>query len=80
MTTIGFPPPQARHGADVRAELAKSDFANLLEVAVKPRLRAGEHLRATRAPTRIRPPNVSGKRPRCAPHNPLRRRCYVTKT
>ncbi len=40
---------EARHGADVRAELAKSDFANLLEVAVRPRLRAGEHVRSTRA-------------------------------
>jgi integrase len=47
---------EARHGADVRAELAKSDFANLLSAAVRPPLQAGEHLRLTRAPTPRRMP------------------------
>ena len=42
---------EARHGADVRAELAKSDFANLLTQSVKPRLLAGQHVRLTRAAT-----------------------------
>src|SRR6266542_4175113 len=60
----------ARHGADVRAELAKSDFANLLTQSVKPRLLAGQHLRLTRAATPRRLPITA----------PRRRRCYVTKT
>jgi hypothetical protein len=60
----------ARHGADIRAELAKSDFANLLSQSVKPRLLAGQHLRLTRAATPRRLPNTA----------PRRRRCYVTKT
>jgi hypothetical protein len=42
---------EARHGADVRAELAKSKFANLLSGALAPRLRGGERLRSTRAAT-----------------------------
>jgi integrase len=71
---------EARHGADFRAELAKSDFANLLEVAVGPRLRAGEHLRSARAavprPRLTRPQ----RRHRCAPHGPSGRRSYLTKT
>jgi len=60
----------ARHGADVRVELAKSDFANLLTQSVKPRLLAGKHLRLTRAATPRRLPITA----------PRRRRCYVTKT
>jgi integrase len=65
---------EARHGADVRAELAKSDFANLLEVAVGPRLQAGgEHLRSTRAAAPRRLPNSAGKRRPCAPHGPSAR-------
>jgi integrase len=71
---------EARHGADVRAELAKSDFANLLDVTVVPRLRAGEHLRFTRAAPSRRLPNTAGRRRRCAPHGPSVRRCYLTKT
>jgi len=39
----------ARHGADVRFELAKSDFADLLTRTFDPRLLAGEHVRLTRA-------------------------------
>ena len=71
---------EARHGADVRAELAKSDFANLLEVAVHPRLRAGEHLHPTRAAV-LRPvQNRLQRRRRCAPRTPSERRCYLTKT
>jgi len=71
---------EARHGADVRAELAKSDFANLLTRTLEPRLLAGKHLHSTRALTPIRLPNVSGKRPRCAPRTPSGWRCYATKT
>jgi integrase len=41
---------QAAHGADVRAQLARSDFANLLTRALEPRLLASEHLR-WRAPS-----------------------------
>src|SRR5437899_3193428 len=70
---------EARHGADVRAELAKSDFANLLSRTLEPRLLAGEHLHSTRALTPIRLPNVSGMRRRCGPRCPARRGCYVTK-
>jgi Phage integrase central domain len=71
---------EARHGADVRAELAKSNFANLLSAAVRPPLQAGEHLRLTRAPTPRRMPDTAVNRRRCAPHGPSQRRCDVTKT
>ncbi len=71
---------EARHGADVRAELAKSEFANLLSVAVRPRLQAGEHLRMTRAAAPRRLPNAPVNRRRCAPHGPSEHRSYVTKT
>jgi hypothetical protein len=71
---------EARHGADLRAELAKSDFANLLSVAVGTRLQAGEHLRLTRAAAPRRLPNTAVNRRRCAPHRASERRCYVTKT
>ena len=71
---------QAAHGADVRAQLAQSDFANLLTRTLEPRLLAGEQLRATRAATSRRRPNSSGTRRRCGPRNPVRRRRYVTKT
>jgi integrase len=57
---------EARHGADLRAELAKSDFANLLSVAVGTRLQAGEHLRLTRAAAPRRLPNTAVNRHRCA--------------
>src|SRR6266540_4356009 len=52
---------EARHGADVRAELAKSEFANLLNGPLVPRLRVGEHLRSTRAaapPPRLSTPRI----------------------
>ena len=62
---------EARHGADLRAELAKSDFANLLSVAVGPRLQASEHLRLTRAAAPRRLPNTAVARRRCAPHGLL---------
>jgi hypothetical protein len=54
---------EARHGADVRCELAKSDFANLLNAPVGPRLRAGGHLHSTRAGL-LRPRPRSTRRPR----------------
>jgi Phage integrase family len=71
---------EARHGADVRPELAKSDFANVLSVVVGPRLQAGEHLRSTRAALPRRLPSAAAKRHRCAPHGPSERRYYLTKT
>jgi len=71
---------EARHGADVRAELARSDFGNLLSVAVRPRLQAGEHLPLTRPATPRRVPDSAVNRRRCAPHGPIQRRCAVTKT
>jgi hypothetical protein len=71
---------QAAHGADVRAQLAQSDFANLLSRPLEPRLPAGEQLRTTRAATPRRLPKPSGKRRRCCRRSPAGRRCYVTKT
>jgi integrase len=71
---------EARHGADVRAELAKSDFANLLEAEVRPRLRAGEHSRSTRAAVPRTRHNSSQRHHRCAPHRASERRLYLTKT
>jgi integrase len=71
---------QARHGADVRAQLAKSDFANLLEVALQPRLRAGGHLHATRAAVPRTPQNRPQRRRHCAPSGASSRLCDVTKT
>ena len=71
---------KARHGADVRAELAKSDFANLLTQTLEPRLQAGEQLRSTRSalPRRLR--SAAAKHNRRAPHGSSERRCYLTKT
>jgi integrase len=71
---------EARHGADVRAELARSDFANLLAVAVGPGLRAGEHLRPTRAAVRRPRLNQPQRRRHCAPRTPSAHRCYLIKT
>jgi integrase len=68
---------EARHGADVRADLAKSDFANLITRTLEPRLLAGEHLRSARAATpraRMNPPH---RRHRCAPRAPSQRRCLL---
>jgi integrase len=71
---------EARHGADLRAELANSDFANLLTQTPQPQRRADNPLRSTRTATPRRLPNAIGKRRPCAPHAPSGRRCYVTKT
>jgi integrase len=71
---------EARHGADVRAELAGSDFANLLTTSIRPHLQAGEHLRSTRADLPRRLPSAAAKRHRCARHGPSEHRCYLTKT
>jgi integrase len=60
---------EARHGADLRAELAKSDFANLLSRTLEPRLLAGEHLHSTRAlPRRL--PSTAARRNRCVRRSP----------
>jgi hypothetical protein len=71
---------EARHSADVWAELAKSDFANLLTQTLEPRAQAGEQLRSTRTalPRRLR--SAAAKHNRCAPHGSSERRCYLTKT
>lgn len=70
----------ARHGADVRAELARSDFANLLTPTLEPRLHAAKQLHATRAVTPRRPQSSSTQRRGCRPRTAAGRRCYVTKT
>ncbi len=46
----------AAHGAEVRAQLARSDFANLLTQTLEPRLLASEHLHSTRAAAHSRGP------------------------
>jgi hypothetical protein len=54
-----------------------SYFANLLAVAVRPRLRASEHFRPTRAAAsraRVNPPQ---RRHRCGPRAPSQRRCLL---
>jgi hypothetical protein len=71
---------QARHGADIRSELAKSTFANLLDVTLAPRLRAGEHLRPTRAAIPRRLQNRPERHHRCAPHGASERCLHLTKT
>ena len=71
---------EARHGADVRAELAKSSFANLLTRSREPQVRAGEHLHLTRAAAPRRLPNTTARRHRCRPRSPVTGRCYATKT
>ncbi len=71
---------EARHGAEVRAEFAKSDFANLVGRQLEPRLLARKQLHATRAATPRRLPNSSGKRRGSRPRSPAYRRCGVTKT
>src|SRR6266542_4288092 len=70
---------QAAHGADVRAQLAQSDFANLLSRPLEPRLLAAKQPRATRAATPRRLSNSSGRRRRCCPRSPASGHCYVTK-
>jgi integrase len=72
---------EARHGADVRAQLAQSAFANLLHQTLEPHLQAGKHLRSTRTaalPRRL--PSAAAKRHRCTPHGASGRCCYLTKT
>jgi len=66
---------EARHGADVRAELAKSDFANLFARPLQPQLRAGEHLRSTRAITSRRLPNAPRHRRNLQPRASSRPAC-----
>jgi hypothetical protein len=58
---------QARHGADVRGELAKSDFANLLTPLLGPRLGASAHLRSTSPASSRRLRDTATKRRHCAP-------------
>ena len=75
LDTYTHPFEEARHGADVRAELAKSEFANLLNGPLVPRLRVGEHLRSTRTatpPPRLTTPRI-GRRcgPRTRPTRPV---------
>lgn len=69
----------ARHGADVRAELARSDFANLLTHRLEPRLHVGEQPRPTRTATPRRLPSSSAKRRDCRPRSAAGRRCYASK-
>jgi len=57
----------ARHGADVPAELAKGDFANLLTPVLEPRLQASEHLRSTTAAPSRRLRGATRKRRHYAP-------------
>ena len=59
---------QAAHGADVRAQLARSDFAMLLSRTLEPRLLAGKHPRSTRATERPRAVRiVARKHDQCCP-------------
>lgn len=71
---------EARHGADLRAELAKSDFASLLNLTLETRRQTGDHLRSSRggAPRRLQ--SRPQQRRRCAPTSPSERRRYLTKT
>jgi hypothetical protein len=65
----------ARHGADVCAEFAKSDSANLLDVAIEPGPSGGEHRRAARTA------NVPASgAPPLRPAPPFRAPRYLTKT
>ena len=64
---------EARHGADIRAELAKSDFANLLGGASGPHLQARDHLHSTRAALPRPRPSTAPARRRCGPRSTSRR-------
>jgi integrase len=57
---------QAAHGAEVRTQLARSDFANLLTEALEPRIMASEHIHPTR---------VGAPLPRPVPAAPRGQRC-----
>jgi integrase-like protein len=71
---------EARHGADVRAGLAKSDFANLLGAASGPHLQARGHPHSTRAALPRPRPSTAPTRRRCGPRSTSRRPVYLTKT
>jgi integrase len=71
---------EARHGNDIRAELAQSDFATLLTRPVEPPLLADTHLRSTRAAVPRPRPNTPPVRRHSCFRNPARRRGYLTKT
>jgi integrase len=64
---------EARHGADVRSEIAKSDFAKLLAGAFGPRLQAGDQPPSTRAALPRPRPSTARTRRRCAPRSTSRR-------
>src|SRR5918996_3116666 len=71
---------EARHGADVRAELAKSEFANLLARTHEPPVPGGEHVRGMPAALPRPGLNARSTAHRCGPRTPSPRRCYLTKT
>jgi len=71
---------QARHGNDVRAELARSDFAALLTQSFEHRPHAGAHLRPTRATTLRHHLNPPPSRRRGCSRSLSGRRGYLTKT
>jgi hypothetical protein len=71
---------QAAHGADVRAELARSEFANLLTPAVAPRLHGRGARAATRRVPRLRRPSPVTHRGACAAERTTRGSSYLTKT
>jgi len=60
---------QAAHGADLRTQLARSEFAAILGRMLEPRLLADDHLRSTRAsrPGAAHPSRISGARSTCRP-------------
>jgi hypothetical protein len=62
-----------RHGADVRTELVRSEFSNLLSPMLEPRLLAGEQLRATRVATPRLPKPSARLRRLCPPSSAERR-------
>ena len=67
---------EVRHGAD----LAKSDFANLLDIPPKSRLRTGGHQRSTRALVQ-RTLHDTPQRSHCwRQRTSSERPCYLTKT
>ena len=56
------------HGADLRAQLARSDFAKLLTRTLEPRLLAGENVHSTRASERPRAVRIAARAyHHCAP-------------
>jgi integrase len=69
---------EARHGADVRAELAQSEFAQLLAPAHESPPPLGEQLWPTPTALLHPRPNARSRNPRRPRMS--RRRCYLTKT